>query len=87
MSDASLLVERLKDVLSALERVPERFAGINRPADFIADEEGATRLDAICMVLLAVGEACKQIDRKTGGRLLPGIRGWPGAGSWRYETY
>lgn len=69
MSD-SLLTERLSAILDALERIPDRFDGIETPADFLATKKGIDRMDGICMVLIAVGEALKQIDRKTGGRLL-----------------
>ena len=70
MSDASLLRDRLASVLDALERIPRRFAGIQSADAFLSNEEGQDRLDAICMMLIAVGEAFKQIDRKTGGKLL-----------------
>ena len=78
MSDASLLRERLEDVLEALERIPRRFAPVSSAEYFILTEDGKDRLDAICMILIAVGEAFKQIDRKTAGKLLaryPGIDG------------
>ena len=59
MSDSadasSLLRERLTSILEALERIPRRFAGINSPADFYATDDGIDRMDAICMVLIAVG--------------------------------
>jgi uncharacterized protein with HEPN domain len=70
MYDPSLLIERLESVLEALERIPVRFAPIGTPADFTRNEEGREKLDAICMMLLAAGEEFKQIDRKTGGKLL-----------------
>lgn len=70
MSDSSLLRERLESVLEALERIPRRFADIRSADDFSRSEEGQDRLDAICMILIAVGEAFKQIDRKTEGKLL-----------------
>jgi len=69
MSDADL-IERLEDVLTALERIPRRFAGVASAAAFLESEEGRDRLDQICMVLVAVGEAMRRIDRKTEGRLL-----------------
>ncbi len=80
MSHNPLLVERLGDVLEALERIPRRFAGVTTPEDFYDDPDGRDRLDAICMVLIAVGEAFKQADRQTEGKLLaryPGID-WTG---------
>ena len=80
MSDATLLRERLEDVLEALERIPRRFAAIPSAEYFTLSDDGKDRLDAICMILIAVGEAFKQIDQKTEGKLLacyPGIE-WSG---------
>jgi uncharacterized protein with HEPN domain len=68
--DTASLSERLQDVLEALERIPRRINGIASSGDFEESEEGRDRLDAICMILIAVGEALKQIDRKTAGHLL-----------------
>jgi uncharacterized protein with HEPN domain len=70
MSHDPLLVERLEGVLEVLERIPRRFAGITTSEDFIDNPEGQDRLDAICMVLIAVGETFKQVDRQTDGKLL-----------------
>ncbi len=70
MSDANLLSERLQMVLAALERIPRRFVGISRPGDFLADESGVDRMDAICMILLAAGEEFRRIDRQTDGELF-----------------
>lgn len=62
MSDPSLLLERLHAVVAALERIPRRFAGISQPSDFLASDDGIDRMDAICMILIAVGEEFKRID-------------------------
>lgn len=81
MYDAELLVERLKTLLEALERIPRRFAGISTPEDFHSTDDGIDRMDAICMILIAAGEELKHIDRKTDGKLLnlyPEIK-WRGA--------
>lgn len=80
MSDPSLLRERLESVLEALERIPRRVKGVPSAAWFANSEEGRDRLDAICMILIAVGEAFKQIDRVTKGEFLanyPDVD-WPG---------
>ncbi len=71
MSDPQALRLHLMQVIAALERIPRRFTGIHQAEDFLASDEGVDRLDAICMMLIAVGEAFKQIDRKTDGKLLP----------------
>ena len=70
MSDTELLVERLSSVLEALERIPRRFAEVKTPSDFTDTPVGVDRMDAICMILIAVGEEFKAIDRKTEGGLL-----------------
>lgn len=70
MSDPTGLRERLTSVLEALERIPRRFAAIRTPDDFLQSPTGQDQLDAICMMLIATGEAFKQIDRKTQGQLL-----------------
>jgi uncharacterized protein with HEPN domain len=68
--DTTALIERFEDVLEALERIPRRINGIASSGEFEESEEGRDRLDAICMILIAVGEALKQIDGKTAGNLL-----------------
>ncbi len=80
MFDPSLLRERLESVLEALQRIPRRLANVASAAAFVESEEGRDRLDAICMILIAAGEAFKQIDRKTEGKLLPRYPevDWPG---------
>ena len=70
MYDAELLVDRLRTLLEALERIPRRFAHIAAPDDFYAGDAGIDRMDAICMILIAAGEELKNIDRKTEGKLL-----------------
>jgi len=72
MSDSTLLRERLESVLEALERIPRRFAAVPSAEYFTLTEDGKDRLDAICMILIAIGEAFKQIDQKTEGKLLAG---------------
>ena len=70
MSDANLLLERLQTVLTALERIPRRCVEILQPSDFLATDAGIDRMDAICMILIAVGEEFKKIDRQTDGTLF-----------------
>jgi uncharacterized protein with HEPN domain len=69
MYDAELIVEKLKTIREALARIPRRFAGISQPEDFTSSDAGIDRMDAICMILIAVGEEFKNIDRKTKGML------------------
>ncbi len=71
MYDRELLIEKLQTLVSALNRIPRRFAAITEPSDFYLTEDGVDKLDAICMILIAAGEELKNIDRKTEGKLFP----------------
>ncbi|RFP61357.1 MAG: hypothetical protein BJG00_005390 [Limnothrix sp. CACIAM 69d] len=70
MIERRILLERLEEILEALERIPDRLQDISKPEDFLATKAGRSNLDAICMVLLAVGEAFKAIDKRTEGTFL-----------------
>ena len=70
MYDRQESIDRLKDVLEALERIPRRSESIHSPDDFLADEMGLEHLDSICMILVAVGESFRQLDAKTKGDWL-----------------
>ena len=81
MYDSGLLLERLQTVLTALERIPRRCADISQPSDFLANEAGLDRMDAVCMILIAAGEEFKNIDKQTEGKLFaryPQVQ-WRGA--------
>ena len=64
------VIEKLENILTALQHIPRRFAEIEFATDFRKDNEGIDRLDAICMSLIAVGESFKKIDNETEGKLL-----------------
>ncbi len=70
MFDRQDLIDRLRDVLEALERIPLRFQSIHSPDDFLVDDSGREHLDSICMILVASGEAFRQLDSKTKGKWL-----------------
>ena len=70
MYDRQEMLDRLADILGALERIPRRFESIHQPDDFLIDEAGREHLDSICMILIGVGEAFRQMDTKTNGKWL-----------------
>jgi uncharacterized protein with HEPN domain len=85
MSDPGLPGEILRQILDALHRIERRFSVITYPNDFLANDEGIDRLDAICMMLIAIGESLKNLDKITGGSLLaqyPSVD-WKGAKGMR----
>lgn len=48
----------------------ERATVVNELNDFLCSPDGMIRLDAICMNLIALGEAVKGLDKQTQGTLL-----------------
>jgi uncharacterized protein with HEPN domain len=70
MYDKTLLKEKLEQIMDALQRISRRFAGIETPLDFLATDVNHDKLDAIAMLLIAVGESFKKIDKETKGLFL-----------------
>lgn len=70
MSERSLTHEKLLQIAEALRRIDRRFADIDSPDDFLDSERGVDMLDGIGMMLIAIGENLKGIDRETDEALL-----------------
>jgi uncharacterized protein with HEPN domain len=71
MRDLALVREILRQILWAAQTVLKRSGSIKSSDDFLASDEGLEKRDAICMQLIAIGEGVKNLDRVTGGILLP----------------
>jgi uncharacterized protein with HEPN domain len=85
MFDKSLIVSILMQIHEALERIAGRAKRIRSADDFTGTPAGMEKLDSICMLFMAIGEALKNIDNITGGALLshyPEID-WKGAMGFR----
>lgn len=67
----SLALDILEDILSAIERIEERTQNIRSADDFLSSSQGMVLLDSVCMLLIAIGESLKSLDKQTGGKLLP----------------
>lgn len=62
-SDPLLVHQILINIATAIERIERRFRGIERAEDFLASDEGIDRLDGITMMLIAIGEQIKQLEK------------------------
>ena len=62
--------ELIKFMLESIALIKERFEVINQSDDFLDDNDGLMRLDAISMRLQAIGEALKNIHKKDSDFLL-----------------
>ena len=66
-----IALDILEDILSAIEKLEERTKDIHSVDDFLGSSPGMVLLDATCMLLIAVGESLKNLDKTTDGKLLP----------------
>lgn len=70
MFDQSLVLELLRSIRKAAERIRKKMKTINGPEDFYASEGNKDILDVLCMQLSAIGEGLKQVDKLTDAKLL-----------------
>jgi uncharacterized protein with HEPN domain len=68
--DRKLLLELFRRILWSTEQVLQRMQPFHSAEDFLRNNAGIEKLDSICMQLIAIGEALKQVDRMTKGELL-----------------
>lgn len=60
----------LKEIEKAILRLQERTMHIRCTDDFLLSPEGMEKLDAACMLLIAIGESLKSFDKVTEKQLL-----------------
>lgn len=66
-----MVYEALQNIETAITRLQERTVQIHTVHDFLSSPFGMEKLDAACMVILAIGEAVKTLDKLTDKQLLP----------------
>ena len=66
-----MVYETLKNIETAITRLQERTVQIHTVDDFLLSPFGMEKLDAACMVIIALGEAVKTLDKLTNKELLP----------------
>ena len=67
----AMVYETLKNIDTAITRLQERTVQIHSADDFVLSPFGMEKLDAACMVIIALGEAVKTLDKLTNKELLP----------------
>jgi len=71
MYDRELVLEILRQIYQAAHTILERFEPVKTVSDFTGSPAGMEKLDSICMLLIAIGEALKNLDKATNKSLLP----------------
>ena len=71
MYDKVLVLEVLGQIRTASQTILDRFKPVKTVSDFTDSPAGREKLDSICMLLLAIGESLKKLDKITDASLLP----------------
>lgn len=71
MYDKELVSSSLTQIQTLLNTITERSAKVKDNDDFLTSPGGMLLLDAVCMNLIALGEAVKNLDKVSNGELLP----------------
>lgn len=66
-----MIYETLCNIELAITRLQERTIQVHSADDFRLSPWGMEKLDAACMVLIAIGESVKTLDKLTEKKLLP----------------
>jgi uncharacterized protein with HEPN domain len=71
MFDREIVMDSLNKISKAIDTIMERASVVGDIDELPFSQDGMMRLDAICMNLIALGEAVKGLDKQTHGELLP----------------
>lgn len=70
MRDKKLLYYALQQIATTIERIIDNSKNINDSQYYLLSPAGMERLESTCMLLLAIGEGIKGIDKMTKKQLL-----------------
>lgn len=70
MHDEELLYYSLKRIASTIERIIDNSKAIDDSQYYLLSPTGMERLESTCMLLLAIGESIKGIDKMTQKQLF-----------------
>jgi len=71
MYDKELILEVLEQIQTASQTILDRFKPVETISDFTGSPAGREKLDSVCMLLIAIGETLKKLDKITDASLLP----------------
>jgi uncharacterized protein with HEPN domain len=70
MYDREIVLDLLKNMIGATEKILYRNRDIKSVDDYLVDDSSLMLLDSLCMQLIAIGEAVKKIDKETDKKLF-----------------
>lgn len=70
MYNKELALSVLMQIEEAIQRLKDRTQHIHSSDDFLDSPESLEKLDAVCMLFIAIGESLKSLDKITNRELL-----------------
>lgn len=70
MYDRDMVANIFIQMSDSCNKILKRFKRIKSHSDFLKDDKGLEKLDALCMQLIAVGESIKNLDKITHRTML-----------------
>lgn len=70
MYDKEIILDMLHHMINATNKIIRRSKDIKSVDDFLVDDNSLILLDSLCMQLITIGEAVKQIDKLTNRALF-----------------
>ena len=77
------LFQQIEDSILLLEQWNKDVKEVD---DYLLTPEGMKNLAATCMIIEAIGESIKKIDKRTTENCCPCVRIYPGNKSWECAT-
>ena len=77
MFDKEIVDNLLDNMIDATNKITTRTININSSDDFLQNDTNMILLDSVCMQLIAIGEAVKEIDKLTNKKLLKNYENIP----------
>ncbi|GAB6394359.1 MAG: DUF86 domain-containing protein [Bacteroidales bacterium] len=69
MYDRDLVLPALRKIAFAIDRILSNADKVNTPDDYLSSPSGMEHLESTCMLLIAIGEVVKNIDKITAKKL------------------
>ena len=70
MCKSQIIESLLKKIFQTVERILENSETITSPSFYLLTPSGMERLESTCMLLIAIGEGVKGVDKLTDKKLL-----------------
>ena len=85
MYDTELVKEILNNIIWSIDQIMLRSELIAEYEEFLISDAGLEKLDSVCMQLINIGEALKQVDKVSENKLLTKYSGidWKSAKGMR----